>query len=487
MKTVFHVSIYSLTALAGLILAFAEEQYLPALLTVPLAFLAWLLNEHLRVIRLNVLWSNLSGVLAFMMAANELAGESPETRVLAGAHLLTYLTLIALFQAKRGRQYWWLLALSVMQVAVSSILTEQGLFGVLMAVYVFFGLWTLAVFSVYQAHLGFDQAGIQHNSLPQLTEDASRAPSRRRRDQFRSAIQLDPEEQWVNARFVVGVVTTSLLSLLIGFCFFIVIPRLWVARKSSESGSEKQFRLVTGFTNEIQLGEIGQILESNRAVLEVRCFDREKNREVAVPELATRLGYPEPLFRGSVMGRYENGRWHVLDESRKGIELTSAHGHQGGRYLQRIILHDASTNTLFAMHPVLMAEIEPGEKPPGIDMVTSILMRPETARGQKTYEYVLHTYQPGRHRRPTLYEVTNGARARNAAYERFLELPDGLTAIQAAGQEIAAAAPLDRNEYQRAEWIAREVESRLRDSGDFSYSLDASVSDPALDPIEDFL
>jgi len=487
MKTVFHVSIYALTALAGLILAFAEERFLPSLLTVPLAFLAWLLNERLRVIRLNVLWSNLSGVVAFIVAANELAGETSETRVLAGAHLLTYLTWVALFQAKRGRQYWWLLALGVMQVAVSSILTEQGLFGVLMAIYVFFGLWTLAVFSVYQAHLGFDQAGIQHSGSPQRAKDSSGDSSRRRRDQFRSAIQLDPDEQWVNTRFVIGVVTTSLLSLLIGLCFFVFIPRLWVARKPSEAGNGPQFRLVTGFTNEIQLGEIGQILESNRAVLQVRCFDRERNREVTVQELAIRLGYPEPLFRGSVMGRYENGRWHVLEESRTGIELTSAHGHQGARYLQQVILHDASTDTLFAMHPVLMAEIEPGEKLPVIDMVTSILMRPETARGQKPYEYALHTYQPGRRRRPSLFEVPTGVGARNKAYQRFLDLPDGLTSIQATGREITASVPRNLNEYQRAEWITREVESRLRDSGEFSYSLDARVSDPSLDPIEDFL
>jgi len=487
MNTVFHVSIYSLTGLAGLILAFAEERFLPSLLTVPLAFLAWLLNEKLRLIRLNVLWSNLSGVAAFIVAANELLGESSETRVLAGAHLLTYLTWIALFQAKRGRQYWWLLALGVMQVAVSSILTEQGMFGVLMAVYVFFGLWTLAVFSVYQAHLGFDQAGIQDSGPPQRADDSSGTKSPRSRDQFRSAIQLDPEERWVNARFVTGVVTTSLLSLLIGLCFFVFIPRLWVSRKPSETINGPQFRLVTGFTNEIQLGEIGQILESNRAVLQVRCHDRERNREITVDELATRLGYSEPLFRGSVMGRYENGRWHVLNESRKGVELNSAHGQQGARYLQRIILHDASTDTLLAMHPILMAEVGPGEKLPVIDMVTSILMRPEAARGQKPYEYSLHTYQPARRRRPSIFEVPTGVVARNAAYQRFLDLPDDLAVIQAEAQQITASVPSDLNAYQRAEWIVREVERDLRDSGKYSYSLDAQVSDPSLDPIEDFL
>jgi len=487
MKTVFHASIYSLTALAGFTLAFAEGALFPTILTVPLAFLALLLNEHLRIVRMSVLWSNLLGVVAFGVAVFELAGTDAETRVLAGGHLLSYLTWIALFQAKHGRQYWWLLALGVMQVAVSSILTEQGLFGFMLAIYVFFGLWTLAVFSVYQAQSGFDQASSRGvGSKKELTETTGLA--HRQKDQFRSAIQLDPDERWFNFRFVTGVVATSLLSLVIGLCFFLVIPRLWVARQQTELDSGPQSRLATGFTNEIQLGEIGQILESNKPVLQVRCFDREAGVEMPVEVLATHLGYSEPLFRGSVMGHYEKGRWHVLEDSQNVTELLSSRGHAGSRFIQRIILHDASTNTLFAMHPVRMAEVEPGEKLTEIDLVTSILMRPESEQGQEPFEYALHTYLPSRHRRPALFEVRSreAHRARMAALERFLELPGGLNQVQQSAREIAATAPAGQNGYQRAEWIANQIESRLRDSGEFSYTLNAAVTDSSVDPVEDF-
>lgn len=490
MKTVFLASVYSLAALAGLILAIAEEQFFPTILTVPLAFLALLLNERLKVIRLSVLWSNVLGVGAFVVAGFELAGADTETRVLAGGHLLTYLTWIALFQKKHGRQYWWLLALGVMQVAVSSILTEQGLFGILLAAYVFFGLWTLAVFSVFQAQSGFEQAGLQESGPTDMPRDGR---THRHKDQFRSAIQLDPDQRWVSFRFVTGVVTTSFLSLVIGLTFFTVIPRLWVARNPSEFSADPRSRLVTGFTNEIQLGEIGQILESNKPVLQVRCFDREKGGgvpvEIPVVELSTRLGFEEPLFRGSVMGRYKNGRWNVLEESGNVVELLSARGHQGTRFVQRIILHDGTTNTIFAMHPVRLAEVEPGEELPEIDLVTSILLRPEKARGQEPFEYGLHTYTPGRRsQRPAITEVRTAEafQARRQAFHHFLELPPGLDEISAAGQEIADSAPPEFNGYQRAEWIARQIESSLRDSGEFTYSLGAEVVDPSIDPIEDF-
>lgn len=486
MKSVFHASVYSLAALAGLILCVAEEKLFPTILTVPLAFLAWLLNERLQVVRLKVLWSNVLGMGAFLVAAFELASEDTEARVLAGAHLLTYLSWIALFQEKQGRQYWWLLALSVMQVAVSSILTEKGTFGVLLAVYVFFGLWTLAVFSVFQAQTGFEQAGLRDARA----ESAAESRTGRHRDQFRSAIQLDPDQRWVSFRFVIGVVTTSLLSLVIGLTFFVVIPRLWVARHPSEFADDPRSRLVTGFTNEIQLGEIGQILESNKPVLQVRSFDREKNEDIPVAELSARLGYSEPLFRGSVMGRYDKGRWKVLEESGNVIEVLSARGHQGTRYIQRIILHDASTNTLFAMHPIRLAEIEPGEELPEIDMVTSILLRPEKARGQEPFEYSLHTYNPGRRTtKPAISEVrtSEAFRARNRAHHQFLIVPDRLETIGETAKQIAADAPDTLNDYQRAQWIAERIESYLRDSGEFTYSLGAEIVDPSIDPVEDFV
>ena len=94
-----------------------------------------------------------------------------------------------------------------------------------------------------------------------------------RTDACRNAIQLDPTENWINLRFVGGVVTTSLMSLGVGLMFFMLIPRLWVNSNAEAGGSDSQsVRTVTGFSDEVQLGEIGQILDSNAPVFQVRCF-----------------------------------------------------------------------------------------------------------------------------------------------------------------------------------------------------------------------
>ncbi len=246
---------------------------------------------------------------------------------MAGAHLLSYLVWIALFQNKSGRQYWWLLALGVMQVAVGAILSHDPLFGCMLLVYVFLSLWTLSVFSLYQARYGFEVAG-QASSIPDLgspprdDETFHSGFNLNQPDEYRGAIQLDPHEEWVNRRFVLGVAATSLLSIFVGVIFFVLIPRLWVGKHYDfEDQSSSGFKKVTGFTDEVQLGEIGQILESNERFLEVRFSKADSLETLDVEETARRLGYDEPLFRGSVMGSYENGRWHVLKQSEDVTEL----------------------------------------------------------------------------------------------------------------------------------------------------------------------
>lgn len=512
MTRIFLISIYSLLALASLMLAIAEELPLPTGLTVPLAALALHLNEQKRSVRLTTLWANMLGLGAFGVAGLELmlagfagAGGAAELRVLAGAHLLTYLSWVALFQAKQGRQYWWMMALSVMQVAVGAILTQSGAFGALLIVYVFFALWTLSVYSLYQARFGFEQAGRQSSDVAIEEVQISAAYAIRagetgllmahhRPDEVRGAIQLDPNEEWVNSRFVLGVVSTTLLSFLVGLAFFVLIPRLWVGQRPQLGSSyDTPIRTVTGFTDEVQLGEIGQILESTDPVFQVRFDDASSREELSVLEISNRLGYSEPLFRGSAMGEYNNGRWHVLDESRHVSPLLEP---QTGRrqIRQHYILHEAHSKTLFGMHPVNRAEVDQRYVAPAMDVVTSILMRADEQRdpSSRQAEYVLFGYIPRNvSERPRVAHVLNdrAARLRDSVRHKLVGLPSGLKRLRALAAQIANVEPGTRpptdGESQFRMLLA--IESHLRDQGIFTYSLKAEVVDPRIDPVEDFL
>ncbi len=510
MTGIFHLSLYALVAIAAMMLSMAEGRAFPTGLTVPAALLALYLNEKRRTVRLRTLTANLLGLGAFALAGAELlysqleeTGFVRERQVLAGAHLLSYLTWIALFQAKQGRQYWWLLALSVMHVAVGSILTQDGAFGALITVYVFLALWTLSVFSLYQARFGFERADAESDGIALPDTTAARSPDREsasvvqlahhRPDEFQGAIQLDPDEHWVNSRFVLGVLSTSLMSLGVGMVFFVLIPRVWVGRQHEfENEFDAPLRSYTGFTNEVQLGELGQILESNRPVMQVRCSRADTGEEIPVEQAGRMMGFSEPLFRGSVMGRYENGRWHVLEESQTAAALVPPRDHRK-RIQQRIILHDSDTRTLFGMHPIVGASIDKGLIRPRIDVATMILMRDDqeqAAEGDGDVEYSLYAYAGRRRTGPWLFEYRDvtAMQIRRRILPKFLELPGELPRLRQLATELdsqvdrfaQSAEPVDQR-------IAHRIEDYLGHNPEFTYSLRAAVVDGSIDPVEDFL
>src|ERR1700685_213374 len=157
--TVFFLSIYGLAAIAGLMLAFAEGSPFPEILTPALAILAYILTERTRTIHLPVTWANALGVAAFLYAGYLMFNNTIEGRLLAGAHLVVYLTWIVLFQEKHFAQYWWMCALSLLQVAIGSILTISSSYGGMLLGFMFASIWNLAVFSQYQAYLQYAQSG----------------------------------------------------------------------------------------------------------------------------------------------------------------------------------------------------------------------------------------------------------------------------------------------------------------------------------------
>ena len=510
MTNIFHLSLYVLVAIAAMMLSMAEGTAFPTGLTVPAALLALYFNEKHRSIRLRTLTANVLGILAFGLAGAELlysqvedSGFAEERRVLAGAHLLSYLTWIALFQAKQGRQYWWLLALSVMHVAVGSILTQDGAFGALIMVYVFLALWTLSVFSLYQASYGFEQADADSSDIALQDATAARSGNRQaeatpqlahhRADEFQGAIQLDPDEHWINSRFVLGVLSTSLMSLGVGLVFFVLIPRVWVGRQHEfDDEFDAPLRNYTGFTNEVQLGELGQILESNRPVMQVRCSHAHTGEEIPVEQAGRMLGFSEPLFRGSVMGRYENGRWHVLEESQTVAPLVPTRDDRN-RIQQRIILHDSNSRTLFGMQPIIGASIDKGLIRPRIDVATMILMRDDeeqATQGEGDVEYSLISFAGRRRSGPVLYEYRDvkALQIRRDVLPKYLELPEGLSRLR----QLATELDLQINRFEQSDdpvdlRVAHRIEDYLGHNPDFSYSLKAEIVDGSIDPVEDFL
>ena len=63
---------------------------------------------------------------------------------------------------------------------------------------------------------------------------------------------------------------------------------------------------LTGFDDEVQLGQLGEILENDTVVMSIEIFD-EHDRTIVPAE-----GW-EPLWRGATMSSYENKHWKRQD------------------------------------------------------------------------------------------------------------------------------------------------------------------------------
>lgn len=373
LRSTFFRSVTVVTSAAAILLAGSEGQLLPAACTPVFAVLGWLLAEHIRWFRIPVIVGNLFGVIAFAVAANEFMGGTLESKLLAGSHLIVYLTWIVLVLPKGNRQYWWLIALSVLQLAIAGLLSGGVTFGASMLGMLLLLLWTLSVFSLFRVqdlhaararlpttevfprstegdatqsfsamnaraidkatstsgHSTANAAGSSVNSggsrrfllsflgLNHLLSRSSTSGSQRRTpDQptilVRNGLQRDPSETWVGWRFRWMVGGSYLISVVLALIVFAAFPRVWVPGSAlfGDGGeTESGYRNRSGFSDSVQLGDIGEIMLSNERVLAFNILNMNTGKNVDLYEFAEAMQMDEIRFRGNVMAFYTEGVW----------------------------------------------------------------------------------------------------------------------------------------------------------------------------------
>ena len=488
LSSVFQISIYSLAALSSGMLAFAEESWFPASLGVPAAIAALLLSERRRIARLQPVWANGLGLLALLMSSAEFFSDNIEARLLSGAHLLVYLLWIVLFLEKGARQYWWMLALCVLQVAVASVLTSDAWFGAVLVAFFFCAIWTLSVFTLYRSQQRFEAVERpleEERAATRRGELIASARILRRPGTVRGSIQSDSHERWISLRFAFGTVGWACLAILVAIAFFVLIPRVWIGRglAADRDGGERVGRSVTGFTDRVRLGDFGRILESREKVLEARIFDEVTGEPVDIESYAAAQGYQEALFRGAVLSRYEDGNWRV-DDPRFGSRFTRADRETSQALVrQEIRLQPIGTTYLFALHPVHSCRLAGSTRVVRLHRLNSTLSLHEADSPES--EFVYHVWSP-REGAPRPLIGNSDRSPQLPPLPMYLRLPSGLDRLRALAAEVVGGGDQDQQPISAAARAERLV-SYLRDSGEFGYSLNSSIQDPGIDPIEDFL
>ncbi|MFK7819079.1 MAG: hypothetical protein AB8G99_10200, partial [Planctomycetaceae bacterium] len=136
---------FIVVAWASLMLSLAEGRILPVPLSFPVILVAYITKRR-GVLECPTWLAALVGLTAFGGAFLEYSLGDIEARLLSVAHVVVYLTWIVLLLRWSTREYWTVLALALLQIAVGAVLTNEGWYGGMLIVGLGLMLWAMSVF-----------------------------------------------------------------------------------------------------------------------------------------------------------------------------------------------------------------------------------------------------------------------------------------------------------------------------------------------------
>ena len=383
--------------------------------------------------------------------------------VLALGRAVLGLQFVRLWAPLQARERWQVLVLSLTHVAAASVLTVDILFPVCLAAYAVAGTSTLVL-----GHLHAEAA-------------ACGAPPPR-----------------VTARALAGIGLLSVIAMLLTAAIFLVVPRMGAGILQLDTG--RRAVKVAGFGDTVRIGDLGEILQGSDTVM-----------TVTFPEGGDG---PETRFRGQIFetaGRDGDGRYrwtapaHRVPGRQVGIDVTptttpslfvahhatlvpalrtrtSVRGARPAEHEIRLAPR-SSAAPFAAAAPLAFQFRRPGLVPDQIlvDPDGSVVELSRNSRtGAEDVQYTVTAWTiPG-----SGFCAPAPGPARAATVEACRAMPAGmapalLERLRATAEDWASGAtePLD---------AAEAIERRLRDRGDYGYTLDQP--DPAGgDPVEHFL
>lgn len=506
-EKIFQRSIIVMVSVSAWVLAFAEGSAWPGRLTPVVALLSHLLIDRRRLRGLSIPAANALGVAAFVGMAMEFYGGTLLVKLLSGAHLLVYMSWIVLFLRKGIRQYWWLCALSVLQISVASILTNAPAFGGALVLMLFVMVWTLSVFSLYRARLRLGRASqqLEDSLTDQQHSDADESIV------VSNGLQMDTDQRWIGLRFVGITGTASVASLIIGVIAFALFPRFFVSQALSGIDSLRgAVAQRTGFTESVELGDIGQIMQSDQRVLQFQITRMDSGDSVRPQRFADQVLADEILFRGNALGHYRDSRWTSgATQGRSVGDLEADHlfNHQESAADFRIrIIQDPPVGN-FAFTPTPVANARMLENRGSIEMrrlsyaLVHQLKREAYRSEPLTYEvWCRHPSDESRFHVPLadrqrarrhdgygLYRSYERRRSLDSSYAHEWCITEGLQDRLPRLWELAHKLCRDGDTMAPPRECLQRIERYLTAYGRFRYTLNAAIKNPSLDPVEDFL
>jgi len=370
--------------------------------------------------------------------------------LLAAIHLMLFATVVRLYSARTNRDSAFLAALAVAAMLSSAILTVETGFLVALAIFMVLSVSTFVALEMRRSATGAVS--------PTLEPDSSAARRLNR------ALGL-----------------TSLLvaasALAIGVVIFFLIPRFTTGYLSALN---LQPALMTGFSDNAALGEIGQIQKNTSVVMRIRIEgDSRQGQDVH--------------WRGVAFTTFDGRRWFTPSRDEAVVMANPAGDYvldaffnpmHGGTFPLRytVLMEPIATDAVFAPARAQLVHGRFGEE----------IMRPD---GSLRHGYLLldqtgslsnasHNNIKIRYEGTSLVPTVPPSQLRKAPVfypaavrEAYLQLPPLDPRVRALAERIAGGS---NNEFDKAAAIQRYLISH------YSYTLDLS-GPPADDPLANFL
>src|SRR3984957_872185 len=186
--------------------------------------------------------------------------------LLSSIHLILFATLVRLYSARSNRDYAFLAVLAVASMLVSAILTVETGFLIALAIFLVLAVSTFVALEIRRSSTGAVSPPFDSGSP--------------------MALQL-------NRALGITSVLVAISALLLGGVIFFLIPRFTTGYLSALN---LQPTLMTGFSDNVELGEIGRIKQNTAVVMRVH-VDGDPARA------------QEVHWRGIVLTNFDGERW----------------------------------------------------------------------------------------------------------------------------------------------------------------------------------
>ncbi|MDA7951529.1 MAG: transglutaminaseTgpA domain-containing protein [Pirellulaceae bacterium] len=271
---------------------------------------SYILNDRLRLFYLNRWLANTLGIGAVIFAITDMFTYESFSQMLAVAKLLVFLQVILLFEKKTSRSYPQLLLLSLLQMVVVGAMDLGVEIGAAFLFHLFFAMLTMVQLLIFNLHYKFSvcpdgqtvhfvvggdnrsrktlhRASLSKAEATKETGERVGQPGSKRR-------RKNPKGEMAHFAFRWSFLFVFLVLPVAGG-FMFTVPRVEaLPQKLSELGEQ-----VVGLSDQINLGEEEEIIESQETALRVQFLD-EQGDFVEVDE-------DQIYLRGTTLSNYYPG------------------------------------------------------------------------------------------------------------------------------------------------------------------------------------